>query len=522
MAGRLLLIPNEVLLMVCSYLGVEDQGALRLSCKGVEQAILHQFARQRFMDRRFMLTEFSLNALLGISRSKFSSSLRRVTLIPTFFDPRKLNPHAPQNAAQKKAFLDESTNQAMLLHSGQDIALLHEAFSGLSCIEIVGVEDRQGPNTAYGAKTVEAKIGGLFMSSHDSSEFKSICVIKLLRTLGTSKSHPKTLEFRLGGGPVYGYAFDVPTYMKRDIQPVLSALDQLSVHIGYCLSSYRSITPTDQLSEVDTFSFRIFLSLLTGLKCLRICRAFDRDDQDPNIASGEWLKVGQDRDFMRWLSDSSLEKSRDMPRSELIKPPPSVTFSHLRQLDLGSCNAMELRPEVLVSLVDKFQPTLRRLSLYVMLERVNRDLEYEPRKRHSYPRRTIWRDVLLGMCSSNLQLEYILITEPTQMENLGYAVEGSCFFGTFADSGARQRPYTVVREGQRTMLEIKDLASKAILVSSSRLNRPSGLSDTKTDDTDNDADENDSEEDYTDFDNEAQQSLDNFNSDSDEDTSDFV
>lgn len=71
-------VPLEVLLRISSHLTTPELGALRLTCRSIEQSMFNTFMREFFTKRQFMLTEDSLQALIDISKSRLSDCLSHV------------------------------------------------------------------------------------------------------------------------------------------------------------------------------------------------------------------------------------------------------------------------------------------------------------------------------------------------------------------------------------------------------------------------------------------------------------
>ncbi|EMR72374.1 putative f-box domain-containing protein [Eutypa lata UCREL1] len=78
--SRLLSMPLEVLLHISSYLTTPEYGMLRRTSKHLEASFFKPFAREFFTKRQFMLTEFSLQALVDISKSRFADYLSHLII----------------------------------------------------------------------------------------------------------------------------------------------------------------------------------------------------------------------------------------------------------------------------------------------------------------------------------------------------------------------------------------------------------------------------------------------------------
>jgi hypothetical protein len=68
MAPNLLGLPLEVLLNITVYLDTPSYGNLRRACTAMEKNTFESFAKEFFSTKQFMVTSFSLQALLDISQ----------------------------------------------------------------------------------------------------------------------------------------------------------------------------------------------------------------------------------------------------------------------------------------------------------------------------------------------------------------------------------------------------------------------------------------------------------------------
>jgi hypothetical protein len=137
--SHLLSIPLEILLQISRRLTTPEYGNLRRTCKAIESTLLNAFAQEFFTKRQFMLTEFSLQALLDISKSRLSRYMNHVII----------GMERPTNATYRIApdhgsnyhMLQESIDHMTLLYTGQDVEMLTEAFSSLGNLNTVEMRD---------------------------------------------------------------------------------------------------------------------------------------------------------------------------------------------------------------------------------------------------------------------------------------------------------------------------------------------------------------------------------------------
>lgn len=137
-------MPAEMLLHITSYLTTPELGNVRLTCKSVEAALLASFSREFFTKRQFMFTRFSLQTLVDISNSRFSTTLSHI-----LFDVFQLtlenailrHSEASHDRGRANARLKGYVEHMAFLNSGEDCELLSEAFQNLKNLEIVGMRD---------------------------------------------------------------------------------------------------------------------------------------------------------------------------------------------------------------------------------------------------------------------------------------------------------------------------------------------------------------------------------------------
>ena len=156
-------IPLEILLQITSNLTTPEYGNLRCTCKHIEETLFDSFSREFFTKKQFMFTEFSLKALVDISKSRLSSCLSHVIFGLERPSLRSL-PAASHSIANPQSniriknnrLLQEYIDQASLINTDQDVEMLTEAFSNLSNLEIIGMRDfnsrarkRDYPNTEW-------------------------------------------------------------------------------------------------------------------------------------------------------------------------------------------------------------------------------------------------------------------------------------------------------------------------------------------------------------------------------------
>ncbi|KAK8138609.1 hypothetical protein PG984_001989 [Apiospora sp. TS-2023a] len=356
----LLTMPLEVLLSISYYLTTTDYCNLRQSCTHIEASLHSSFAKEYFSKRQFILTEFSLQALVDISRSKFSPYLTHIIL-----------------AVERPQYSDHIN----LTSFSRDLEMLADAFSNLPNLETIGMRDFNSRTRfrdhlsglewrSYGANTYERDTGlalarpsspGPFGPAPLSLDnnwplYEARLFIGLLQALGKSGSHPKRFEVILRSIGLYDMAFNLPRFSESIIDPVLARLDTLFLDLSEDHNSAMTRSGPDQApSNCTNYFLRGFLSRLPALSSLRV-----------NFAMSDHRKTC---DFLSWLASplplpGSVQGANDDDDGRDfagLSPPPPVAFSSLKQLDLGKAS---ISIDVLICLVNKFQPSLQGLSFY--------------------------------------------------------------------------------------------------------------------------------------------------------------
>ncbi|KAK7908029.1 hypothetical protein PG985_015332 [Apiospora marii] len=374
----LMTMPLEVLLSISYYLTTTDYCNLRQSCKHIEASLHSSFAKEYFSKRQFVLTEFSLQALVDISRSKFSPYLTHIIFAaerPVWGRPHSAVDSTAE-ASRRLRMRQEYTSHINLTSFSHDLEMLAEAFSNLPNLETIGMRDFNSRTRfrdhlsgmewrSYGANTYQRDTGlalarasppGPFGPAQLSLDnnwplYEARLFIGLLQALGKSGSHPKRFEVILRNIGLFDMAFNLPRFSETFTDPVLARLDTLFLDLSE--DQYPAMTrsgPDQAPSTCTNYFLRGFLSRLPALSSLRL-----------NFAMSDHRKTC---DFLSWLaSPLPLTANSDNEGCDYagLSPPPPVAFSSLKQLDLGKAS---ISIDVLISLVNKFQPSLQGLSFY--------------------------------------------------------------------------------------------------------------------------------------------------------------
>ncbi|OTA69464.1 hypothetical protein K449DRAFT_384401 [Hypoxylon sp. EC38] len=349
-------LPVEILIQIASYLDTPNYQAFRLTCRGIEDSLFRAFAQQYFRKIQFMRTEYSLQALVDISKSRLSSYLRHVVITTHLLGPRspsaRPRPWSIESDTREEKYSRMCDDQAVFLSIGYDQDMLVEAFRNLK-LEVVGIHTQpshypyHGPSS-YGISHIERETSinirheTTFPAETDRRTKHAGCVQNVLIALGKSGSAPKRFEVDMYNSKFGDDAFNIPPFMEKAVSPVLSNLEAVYVRFHpYAALTKRLIAPQGQSpSKIETYHLRIFLSWLTQAKHLHI--------QSPR----------QPQRFFEWFAAPVSNEDYDGPPG--LEPPRSPALPMLYELEISQ---VELHSFHLLAIVKKFSATLRKLSL---------------------------------------------------------------------------------------------------------------------------------------------------------------
>ncbi|KUI58305.1 hypothetical protein VP1G_05591 [Cytospora mali] len=396
MAMDLLSMPAELLAGISEGLDVTDYANLRLCCKHIETLTFPDFAQRFFSRRKFFRGFLSLTTLASISESRFSPYMKTFLLSTVLFEPE---PPIEAGNISKEGYLQAYTEQTSILASGWDRDVLIAAFQNLPNLKEIGVEDFDdredwdedtGEMVAendggYGLKTVLGKLGygpEKPLGQSAGTYRWAAAVQTLLTAAAKANVRPTVLSIAgrkldRGYAPAYGIgvdddAFNIPSFMRQMILPVVEGLEELDLDIhNRFIYQPPDICRTSRLRE--------FLGLPKRLQRLRIHRL-----------RGGRLILGQlddpVDDLWNWLGSDHKGKDKapagqngpGSSNANLLTSPPPISFPYLQELDLGD---EDIPMADLTRLVKKVSPTLRKLSLHdlILRERGNPiyDTEYD-------------------------------------------------------------------------------------------------------------------------------------------------
>ncbi|KAK6841958.1 hypothetical protein PG990_006053 [Apiospora arundinis] len=485
MAALLLTMPLEVLLSISYYLPTVDYCNLRQSCKHIEASLHSSFAKEYFSKRQFILTEFSLQALVGISNSKFAPYLSHVILAaerPVWGRPH-LTPTVDNTveATRRLRMRQEYASHIGLISLSQDLELLAEAFGNLPNLQTIGMRDfnsrtrfRDHPQIewrSYGANTYYQHTGLTLtkpdprtfvhgppqLNVDDWARYEARLFTGLLQALGKSGSKPKRVEVILRTVGLFDIAFNTPRFSEPFVGPVLAHLETLFLD----LNEDQVPAMTTSGTNCSYYFLRVFLSKVPALSSLRL-----------NFANSDHHKTCE---FLSWLSSQPTNPIQGIDTD--LSPPP-VLLSSLRQLDLGKAS---ISIDVLTDLVRKYN-SLQGLSFYkvsLMGTGTGTNASSDPARVNLWAK-ALRHFIKLDVALTSIRIDSVLQDNPPSHQSLPVRFTGDSCSKTW--------------RGKDKVIGLKDLAN-SIVINWPEDNSEVDSEDESMNDDEDSADEIDDDED---------------------------
>ncbi|KAL7934061.1 hypothetical protein V8C35DRAFT_303119 [Trichoderma chlorosporum] len=373
-ACHLVQIPAEILDRITWHLTTPELCNLRLTCKSVEEALYFRFTAEFFTRKQFMVSEFSLKALIDISKSRLSECLRHVHLGIDQLD-LAIVPWQSLDMGPVQMFQHRLVEQETLWTLGLVPKYLAEAFANLSNLESVVVRDfnsnrrsRDGPHAhwlSYGTQTMfkettvrpRSPLNRGF-TDPTRQDYASRLFKAVIHALGMAKASPATIEvMERHGNMLLDSAFQIHPSSEADIAPVLRGLKRLHL----CLDvTMHAKTFRNQNAQIDhQFYLAKFLRYCDGLEELRI-----NGDRDHHFnAHGSLHKLF---DWFAATEPATATKDAASSRTQgatntKVPPPPPAAFPRLENISLGM---MALTVDAIVNFVAKVAGALQYLELW--------------------------------------------------------------------------------------------------------------------------------------------------------------
>ncbi|KAI1482039.1 hypothetical protein F4774DRAFT_372986 [Daldinia eschscholtzii] len=397
----LLDIPLEVLLQISSYLTTSEYGNLRRVCRQLEVSLLQSFTHEFFTKRQFMISEFSLGALLDISKSRFAPSLTHLIIslerppaLPSLPIHMQIFSDAEQAVSYNKIREEYMSHQA-LITTGRDLELLSEALCNLPNLKTIGLRDFNssgryrdgGDNTwhAYGAPTFlretnqpldQPRFARHLESSLVESriQYVSHIFMTMLRSLGKVKeTHVRTqsetdgptrFEVILRSCHLPSLAFNLPHYLESTIVPFLNDLKTLFLDLGPGSFSTLVISKGGGYEGYLGLPLVTFLSKTPSLEHLRL--NFRNCAMDETKHLFQWLTRPPTTPGSLDPSTPTISQgvNGNSMQGNLPRIPQTPAFQHLKELELGM---LTIEPSHLLNIYKRFKSSLRIISLHKVI-----------------------------------------------------------------------------------------------------------------------------------------------------------
>ncbi|KAF5021334.1 hypothetical protein F66182_6634 [Fusarium sp. NRRL 66182] len=410
-------IPLEVLLRITYFLTTPELGNVRLTCRSIEQVLYTTFTNEFFTRKQFMISEISLQALIDISKSRLSGHLRKVHFgLDRFAHALQVHSHNARTARQ----MELHNGQFSLLSTGYHRDMLAEAFKNLENLEDVVIRDfnssrrtRDGPRaqwTSYGSTTAFRETGarpgqnsGMAWGPDTSTAYGSTIFTSVLFALGQANARPKGIEhMSRSRNHLRDCAFNIPSYMKDSVIPVLQNLEKLHIDVDLLGGSDFSSDDAAGHSSTADMMLRNFLLQLKNIKHLRI-------NETHSSVTGPGMLIG-------WLGRPNTApptpQTNSGPSPGSSSPPmppgPSPEYPHLEELNFGMMNVEAAQ---LLAAARKFAPTLKRLELHKVTLRRPLPRDHTG----TSPKVNFWAKFLERLKDTpNLDLHHIKVSFPQQ------------------------------------------------------------------------------------------------------------
>ncbi|RFN55064.1 hypothetical protein FIE12Z_576 [Fusarium flagelliforme] len=348
-------VPLEVLLRITCFLTTPELGNVRLTCRSIEQSLYTTFTNEFFTRKQFMISEMSLQALIDISKSRLGGHLRKVHFgTDRFAHALQVNGHNARTVKQMELY----DSQFSMLATGYHVFFLAEAFKTLSNLEDIVIRDfnsnrrsRDGYNkqwTSYGSTTAFRETGhrpgqssGLAWGPDTATAYGSTVFASVLCALGQANARPKGIEhMSRSKNHLRDCAFNIPSYMLPSVTPVLENLEKLHIDIDLLGGSDFSSDDAAGHSPSADMKLREFLLKLKNIRHLRI-------NETHSSVTGPGM-------LLKWLGEDSSPTSPS-PMG------PSPEYPYIEELNFGMMN---VEPQHLIAVAQKFAPSLKRLELH--------------------------------------------------------------------------------------------------------------------------------------------------------------
>ncbi|KAM0523118.1 hypothetical protein ACHAPE_001610 [Trichoderma viride] len=386
----LLQVPPEILDRITWHLQTTELCNFRLACKAAERAVHFRFTSEFFTRKQFMVSEFSLRALVDISKSRLAAHLRHVHISLDQVDETG-SYILGMSPKTRRLYQQRLAEQSTLWTLGLVSKYLADAFSRLPNLETVALRDfnstrrsRDGPHAqwrSYGSQTLADETGALPVTPQLFHSGKTALLDRasnlfraIIHGLGLANVRLKNLEvMERSGNLLFDSAFFLHPDFEAAYAPVLGSLKKLHLCIDVCWAgSPHAVQPNHQENLIK------FLSHCQGLEEVRI------NGKRNSYGIGNRMNLHL---FMSWLAASETKPLSQLQSADISMDgedaPPPVEFPQLFNLSLGM---MALTLEETVHLITKLAGSLQHLELwrFQLMADPGTDIDEEEKKLNLY------------------------------------------------------------------------------------------------------------------------------------------
>ncbi|PTB69378.1 hypothetical protein BBK36DRAFT_1165652 [Trichoderma citrinoviride] len=374
----LLKVPPEILDRITWHLTTTEYCNLRLASKAIEQAVFFKFTSEFFTRKQFMVSEFSLRALIDISKSRLAGCLRHVHLGLDQLAPARgfADTDLQETIEAMRMHLLRLTEQETLWTLGLVPKYLAEAFAHLPKLETCVIRDfnssrrsRDGPFCqwrSYGSPTLYKETKMHPMPQLGYPDYVDRLFKAVVHGLAMAQARPTAIEvMERHDHLLHDSAFHIHPDSEAAVAPVLGRLKRLH------LSLDKARTPIHLARPSQAYHHTHLARFLRGCEDLEELRINGRRDFDTRGESST------QRHLFDWLatkpqtkaSASSLaggESTGQLPQDPALPGndstvPPAAKLARLKILSLGMTT---FTVENLVRLIARFADTLESLDLW--------------------------------------------------------------------------------------------------------------------------------------------------------------
>ncbi|KAM0450843.1 hypothetical protein ACHAO4_006234 [Trichoderma viride] len=364
----LLQVPPEILDRITWHLHTTELCNFRLTCKSAERAVHFRFTSEFFTRKQFMVSEFSLKALIDISKSRFAAYLRHVHISLDQVD-EMASSRMSMSSKTRSLYQQRLAEQSTLWTLGLVPKYLADAFSRLPNLETVALRDfnstrrsRDGPHAqwrSYGSQTLAEETGAHPVTNQLSNwssatllDRGSVLFKAIIHGLGLANVGLKNIEvMERNGNVLFDSAFHLHPDFETAYASVLGNLQKLHL----CIDVYWAPAPHDAQPYHQQNLIK-FLSHCQGLEELRI------NGKRNSYSTGSRMNLHL---FMSWLASSESKPLSQLQSADISidgqDAPPAVEFLRLSNLSLGM---MALTLDETVQIITKLAGSLQYLELW--------------------------------------------------------------------------------------------------------------------------------------------------------------